>query len=72
MSGHQGRAPGNTKSPSVRQAALTLARERYGDFGPTLAADRRVPIFAVVHEIADPLFDSTPKLERLLSDARIR
>ena len=35
------------------------------------AADRRVPIFTVVHEIADPLFDPTPRLERLLSDAGI-
>ena len=40
VSGHRGQTPGNTKAPSVRQAVLSLVRERYADFGPTLAGEK--------------------------------
>src|SRR5947209_6035316 len=33
--------PGNRRYPdAVREAALTVVRERYADFGPTLAAEK--------------------------------
>ncbi len=41
VSGHRGKTPGNAKAPSVRQAVLALVRERYADFGPTLACEKR-------------------------------
>ncbi len=40
VSGHRGKIPGNTKAPSVRQTVLTLVRQHYGDFGPTLASEK--------------------------------
>ena len=41
VSGHRGKTPGNTKAPSVRQRVLALVRAHYGDFGPTLASEKR-------------------------------
>ena len=40
VSGHRGKVPGNARSASVRQAVLSLVRERYRDFGPTLASEK--------------------------------
>ena len=40
VSGHRGKIPGNTKAPSVRQTVLSLVRQHYGDFGPTLASEK--------------------------------
>ncbi len=40
VSGHRGKTPGNARSASVRQAVLSLVRERYRDFGPTLASEK--------------------------------
>ena len=40
VSGHRGKTPGNARSLSVRQAVLSLVRERYRDFGPTLASEK--------------------------------
>ena len=38
--GHRGRRPNNALAAEVQQAALSLVRERYWDFGPTFAAER--------------------------------
>ena len=40
VSGHRGRRPNNALAAEVRQAALSLVRERYWDFGPTFAAEK--------------------------------
>ena len=40
VSGHRGKTPGNTKTPSVRQSVLALVRAHYDDFGPTLASEK--------------------------------
>ena len=44
VSGHRGKTPGNARSLSVRQAVLSLVRERYRDFGPTLASEKLLEI----------------------------
>lgn len=36
----RGRASNNRIDPAIRDYALTLVRERYADFGPTLAAEK--------------------------------
>ena len=36
----RGRASNNRIDPSIREAALTVVRDRYADFGPTLAAEK--------------------------------
>jgi transposase len=36
----RGRASNNQINPTVREAALALVRERYADFGPTLASEK--------------------------------
>ena len=36
----RGRSPNNRKSDAVRDYALSLVRENYADFGPTLAAEK--------------------------------
>ena len=40
VSGHRGKRSNNAMDPSVRPSVLTLIRERYGDFGPTLACEK--------------------------------
>ena len=40
VSGHRGKTSGNARSWSVRQEMLSLVRERYRDFGPTLASEK--------------------------------
>ena len=42
VSGHRGRRSNNAIAPSVKGAALELIRERYVDFGPTLAHEKLV------------------------------
>ena len=42
VSGHRGRHSNNAIAPSVKAAALELIRERYVDFGPTLAHEKLV------------------------------
>ena len=42
VSGHRGRRSNNAIAPSVKAAALELIRERYVDFGPTLAHEKLV------------------------------
>ena len=44
VSGHRGKTPGNARSLSVRQTVLSLVRERYRDFGPTLASEKLLEI----------------------------
>ena len=44
MSGHRGKTPGNARSPSVRQEMLSVVRECYRDFGPTLASEKLLEI----------------------------
>ncbi|RME36291.1 MAG: ISNCY family transposase [Deltaproteobacteria bacterium] len=39
-----GRRPGNAFSEAVRQEIMTLVRERYADFGPTLACEKLVEL----------------------------
>ena len=39
-SGHRGKVPNNALGEEVRKAALSAVRERYRDFGPTLAAEK--------------------------------
>ena len=39
-SGHRGKVPNNALGEEVRLAALSAVRERYADFGPTLAAEK--------------------------------
>lgn len=36
----RGRASNNRIDPSIREAAMSLVRDRYADFGPTLAAEK--------------------------------
>ena len=40
VSGHRGKQSNRAMSPSVRAVVLALVRERYGDFGPTLASEK--------------------------------
>ncbi|HUS15689.1 MAG TPA: helix-turn-helix domain-containing protein, partial [Chloroflexia bacterium] len=40
VSKRRGRRSNRQMPDGVRQLALTLVRERYGDFGPTLAAEK--------------------------------
>ncbi len=40
VSGHRGKTSGNARSWSVRQEMLSLVRERYRDFGPTLVSEK--------------------------------
>ena len=40
VSGHRRRRPNNALDAGVRQAAMSLVRERYADFGPTFAAEK--------------------------------
>lgn len=37
---NQGKASGNAYDPGIREAALRVYQERYGDFGPTFAAEK--------------------------------
>ena len=40
VSGHRGRRPNNALSEAVREAVLSLVREKYRDFGPTHACEK--------------------------------
>lgn len=40
VSGHRGKRPNNAIEASVREKALSLIREHYSDFGPTLASEK--------------------------------
>jgi len=40
VSKHRGKPGNNRRPPEVRDLAVSLVRERYGDFGPTLAAEK--------------------------------
>ena len=42
VSGHRGRRPNNALAASLRTAVVALLRERYADFGPTLACEKLV------------------------------
>lgn len=42
ISGHRGKRPNNAIGDGVRMAVLGIVRERYADFGPTLACEKLV------------------------------
>ncbi len=42
VSGHRGKRPNNAIDAGVRREVLDLVRERYADFGPTLACEKLV------------------------------
>ena len=42
VSGHRGKRSNNAIDASVRREVLELVRERYWDFGPTFAREKRV------------------------------
>lgn len=42
ISGHRGKRPNNAIAEGVRRAVMDIVRERYADFGPTLACEKLI------------------------------
>lgn len=51
VSGHRGRCPNNAIAEAVRQEVLDIVRERYSDFGPTLACEKLVAHHGYTHSV---------------------
>ena len=49
VSKHRGRPSNNRLPAEVRDLAVSLVRERYADFGPTLAAEKLAELHARCH-----------------------
>ena len=80
VSGHRGKTSGNARSSSMRQAVLSLVRERYRDFGPTLASEKLLELHgeSISREalrrwmIADGLWQSKPRRKARIHPRRPR
>ncbi len=78
ISKRRGRPSNHRLPPAYRELAMTLVRERYADFGPTLAAEKLTELhgFGVSREtlrhgldptVVSPAAKSAPILTRLIS-----
>lgn len=66
--GNRGRSSNSAKSPKLRRQALELIREKYSDFGPTLASEKLAEIHRI--RLSDETVRQWMRTEGLLAGRR--